>query len=357
MKLLRATTSLCNLCYKEIPATVEIREDGVFLHKACSVHGVVQDAMLERDPIFYTYVMALNSKTIYEGYFVDVTRMCNLRCTWCYYHLEKTDPEGPYSIQAIVDECRVNAHRAPFILTGGEPTLREDLPELIREVSKLGEVEMITNGVKLSDPKLLRQIAPLLTHRAGASMIHLSIHPQTDKWRQVIAWCRSDGIKIGSILAVVDSEESFNRAVEMAIEFADVCVGFRIKAASRIWNEQKPGSGADKVFVSDMLGWLEKSGREYTILTHMANKSVFLNIVVEGVFIMLVSWHDTANVDLQDIECAPWYRARNGEVRNMVTSMLKNEGWDSGWVNGARVAENGNVLVKPGHIEMEAAEP
>jgi hypothetical protein len=34
------------------------------------------------------------------------------------------------------------------------------------------------------------------------------------------------------------------------------------------------------------------------------------------------------NVDLNDINCGPWYRARTGELANFVKSLLINEGHD-----------------------------
>lgn len=332
MQLQLPTSSFCNNCYRVIPAVVRVGGT-VVIEKHCPEHGK-QLALLERDPVFYTYIKGLKSNTIYNGYFVDVTRVCNLRCTYCYYHLETKDPEGEYTIDSIVNECAAHAHLVPFVLTGGECTTRNDLPELIAAVSEVGPVEIITNGVRLAKAELFDAIIPLLT-RKGMAMVHLSIHKdETDKWRDVIALARARKVKLASILIVVDSKESFKDALAFVDEFKDVACGFRIKAASKIWSEQKP---EDKIFVSDMLRWMEEAGCEYQILTNLANKTVFLNVLVNGVWLMLVSWNDTANVDLNDIDCAPYYKARNGEVANMVVALLINEGWDKGMCKGRKL--------------------
>lgn len=336
MILRRHTLSLCSTCYKEIPAVVTISNGAVIMVKVCSEHGE-QTGTVENDPVFYTWVRGLDCPSIYSGYFVDVTRTCNLRCTPCYFPLEKTDPAGMFTIERIVQECVVNAHLAPFILTGGEPTMRDDLPELIQSIQKIGPVELLTNGIRLSDPEVFNKVMPLITNKdTGIANLNLSIHHQeTGAWMEVVKLCRADKIKIESCLIVIDSCEAFLAAIELAKSLSDIVVSFRIKAATNIWNEQKV---VEHIFVSDMLRWLESEGKPLILVTQGRNtKSVFLNVVYDGMFLMLLSWHDITNVDLRDIDCPPYYRARNGEVKNFVTTGLINEGIAKGFLHGNRI--------------------
>ncbi len=335
MNLQRNTFSLCNTCYKEVPAVVSIRRDGVFLAKTCDAHGSTE-AMLERDPVFYAYIMSMRAPNIYGGYFVDVTRICNLRCQYCFYPLENKNPSGAYTIQSIVNDCRAAALRPgclPIILTGGEPTTRADIGLLIEALLPIGPVELLTNGVNLAkDDEMFNRVMPLITANNGVANLNLSIHhKETDGWRTLLDKCRAEGIKVESALIVVDSEDDFIHAVKLAQEMKDVVLSFRIKAATRIWNEKKP----EKIFCSDMIGWLEAHlGPVQVVTTNRSNKSVFVNVFVGGLFLMLVSWNDTANVDLADIDCAPYYRAKNGQIANFVTASLINEGMAAGWLNG-----------------------
>jgi hypothetical protein len=59
------------------------------------------------------------------------------------------------------------------VFTGGEPTLREDLPELIRYAEQLGQVSgLLTDGRKLGDPDYLNEIL-----QTGLDHIMLNLQP------------------------------------------------------------------------------------------------------------------------------------------------------------------------------------
>ena len=329
------TISFCTTCYAEIAASITADREGVVMRKTCPHHGQTT-TLVERDPLFYQHIRGLRAPSIYDGYFVDVTRKCNLRCEFCFYHLETTDPEGEYSIPAILNECAVSRHRAPFIITGGEPTTRGDIADLIRNVRQIGPVELLTNGTGLAKPELWNELVPLLTNEGSDVVnVNLSLHvKETDAWREVVDRCRADGVKLESALIVINSKDEFWEAVALCKEISDVVECYRIKAASRIWNEQKPEG---KIYVSDMYRWLEESGKPVALVPQRHNKVSIVNVAYDRMHLMLVSWYDVSNIDLVDVDCAPYYRARTGEVQNFVTAMLINEGLSKGWSKGRPV--------------------
>jgi hypothetical protein len=73
-----------------------------------------------------------------------------------------------------------------------------------------------------------------------------------------------------------------------------------------------------------MLKYMKKFGA--TINDKENNKLSYANLIVEDMDIKLVSWYDKSNVDLNDINCPPYYRAKDGTVNNLVTTGLINEG-------------------------------
>ena len=81
----------------------------------------------------------------------EVTLRCNARCTFCDYW--KTDPsEKERELASYADAAR---YFNPMLVTftGGEPTLRRDLEELVRAVSgavRLKYVTLITHGAMLT---------------------------------------------------------------------------------------------------------------------------------------------------------------------------------------------------------------
>ncbi len=90
---------------------------------------------------------------------VAVTYRCNLRCSFCYAGCNcTTNPVGDDREMTTDEVCEVlraireDAQVPSVSFTGGEPTLRDDLPALVRAASALGmRVNLITNGTRITD--------------------------------------------------------------------------------------------------------------------------------------------------------------------------------------------------------------
>jgi cyclic pyranopterin phosphate synthase len=89
---------------------------------------------------------------------LSVTDRCNLRCSYCmpeeeYVWLPRRDLLTFEELERLVEAfTRVGVHK--LRLTGGEPLLRQELPELVRRLrrnERLEEVAMTTNGVLLAE--------------------------------------------------------------------------------------------------------------------------------------------------------------------------------------------------------------
>ncbi len=107
---------------------------------------------------------------------VSVTDRCNFRCRYCMPR-EVFGPDHPFlpraeilSFEEIARVARVFAERGvkKVRLTGGEPLLRRDLPELVRMLAAIPGVELAltTNGA------LLERLAPAL---AGAGLDRVTV--------------------------------------------------------------------------------------------------------------------------------------------------------------------------------------
>ena len=89
---------------------------------------------------------------------ISVTDRCNLRCVYCMPLAKKDLPERPEVLTAAEIEEVVRAAVAAgfrkFRLTGGEPTLRADIVDVVRRVASVEgaeDVAMTTNAVRLVD--------------------------------------------------------------------------------------------------------------------------------------------------------------------------------------------------------------
>jgi MoaA/NifB/PqqE/SkfB family radical SAM enzyme len=102
--------------------------------------------------------------------YLQVARICNQKCLFC------SNPENGRVISweeavSLVDSFAAQG-AAGVILTGGEPTLFERLPELVAYARKKGLApRMITNGQRAGRPGYLHELSA-----AGLEHIHISVH-------------------------------------------------------------------------------------------------------------------------------------------------------------------------------------
>lgn len=319
--IFHTTKSMCSQCYHEVAATITI-EDMVKITKHCPVHGD-ESGILEIDPAFYLETQRYNAP-IYAGHLVDVTTRCNLDCKYCYFAKGGTD----YTLAAILTECMLN--KGPYILTGGEPTLRQDLPSIIAACSDVGPTMMLTNGAGLLDKNYLLACTEKLATSDGYHGIGLSYHPEFDQFDAVIENLHSAGIKIDTVFYVVDELSQIQRAIDFNRKHKGLAATIRIKCASNIWSED----GAGKIYLSQVMKYMEKQG---PVIWNNDIKSVYVPFMFEGSTFAAISWHDIHNVDLGAINCPPTYRAKSGEVCDFVKAMLINEGMAKGLLNGAKL--------------------
>lgn len=99
---------------------------------------------------------------------------CNARCRFCYYYyfyISKRQPSSSHIKWELRYAKRFGLKDVDF--SGGEPTVRSDLPELISYAKSLGfrRICIVTNGLKLSDEKYLNLLV-----ESGLNEILFSVH-------------------------------------------------------------------------------------------------------------------------------------------------------------------------------------
>jgi radical SAM protein with 4Fe4S-binding SPASM domain len=114
---------------------------------------------------------------------IALTYRCNLKCTFCYAGCNcTTNPTGDgremtaKEIRSVLEKVFLDAKVPSVSFTGGEPTLRPDLPELVCPAAELGlRVNLITNGTCVT-PSLAEALA-----KAGLASAQVSLEGVTEE--------------------------------------------------------------------------------------------------------------------------------------------------------------------------------
>ncbi len=201
------TISLCPICLKRISAEV-FEEDGkVIIEKECPEHGKFRDIYWNDSEMYkrynkYEYIggglkntntevkngcpfdcgLCPNHKSTTILANLDITNRCNLNCPICFANANRTKKVYEPSIEEI-KQMMINLRNedvpCPAIqFSGGEPTVRGDLPELIKMAKELGFVhtQVATNGIKLKTVSYIKKLK-----EAGLSTIYLQFDGLTEK--------------------------------------------------------------------------------------------------------------------------------------------------------------------------------
>jgi uncharacterized radical SAM superfamily Fe-S cluster-containing enzyme len=206
--MIKETKSLCPECLEVLDATIYEKDGKAYMKKTCQKHGEYNE-LYWSDYDQYMRVEKLkregsglenprtqvdkgcpqdcgicpNHKSHTGLAIIDVTNRCNLRCPVCFanaaaagYVYEPTREQIGEMIRNLRQNKPVPATALQF--SGGEPTIREDLPELVQMAKELGfrHVEVNTNGIRLAQSvdycKSLNE--------AGVSTVYLQFDGLTD---------------------------------------------------------------------------------------------------------------------------------------------------------------------------------
>jgi MoaA/NifB/PqqE/SkfB family radical SAM enzyme len=157
--ILRQTKSLCPICLNEIKAYVVVHDDKVYLEKYCSEHGKVEVQLSNESKDYedlHDFFFSLNKRKITKEYALPQSRYtlrftwrCNMKCKICCAsgNIKKEEPPLTFiaNILKNINNCLIEIY-------GGEPTMRDDLPDLIKLIAKLGNTSALyTNGIKIGE--------------------------------------------------------------------------------------------------------------------------------------------------------------------------------------------------------------
>jgi radical SAM additional 4Fe4S-binding domain len=127
-----------------------------------------------------------------------LTYRCNNRCLHCYNEASRAGNEYSQEDWFKVLDKVWEIGIPHVVFTGGEPTLRPDLPELVAHAEQLGLISGLnTNGRKLADGAYARELAEAgldhvqITLESHDPAIHDRIVSAPGAWQETVAGIRS----------------------------------------------------------------------------------------------------------------------------------------------------------------------
>ncbi|MCM5551592.1 radical SAM (seleno)protein TrsS [Pleomorphomonas sp. NRK KF1] len=182
------TRSVCPECLKTIPAERVAIGDTVYLDKTCPEHGRVVTPVWRglrsydiwsrsrrntASPVTVATVVAegcprdcglcADHRQQSCCVLIDVTSRCDLVCPVCFASADRHGVDMPIDeIATTLDALRAGSGQVHVQLSGGEPTVRDDLPEIVALVRAKGFdfVQLNTNGIRIGrEPNYLAALA------------------------------------------------------------------------------------------------------------------------------------------------------------------------------------------------------
>ena len=137
---------------------------------------------------------------------IALTYRCQNRCRFCYASSPfRGAPAAEMStaeVKRVIEKIPAEAHVPTLSFTGGEPTLRPDLPELVRHADGIGlRTNLITNGVRCAEGELVDRLAA-----AGLKSAQVSLEAPTPERHDFITG------RPGSFAATVAGIDNLRRA-------------------------------------------------------------------------------------------------------------------------------------------------
>ncbi len=197
--VIRETRSVCPICLRNLPARLERLEDGrIDLKKRCPEHGDFSVPVWHGKVDWDSWLLETPSLPENEGMscpencgicaeheigtccaLLEVTERCNLHCRYCFARGGEVSKEpGIEELKQAVKDIVRQCGRPLLQLSGGEPTLRNDLDELVRFAKEAGcsYVQLNTNGIRLAEkPDYVKRLA-----EAGLDIVFLQFDGTSD---------------------------------------------------------------------------------------------------------------------------------------------------------------------------------
>jgi len=204
---------------------------------------------------------------------IEVTRNCNLRCPVCYAdsgNVRTRDPDLDV-ISSWYESVAANGRNFNLQLSGGEPTTRDDLPEIVALGRALGFpfIQINTNGIRLgrdqdylADLKKAGLSSVFLQFDATEDEVFLKIRGRPlleDKQRAVEACGKHDiGVVLVPTIVPGMNDRNVGKILTQALKWSPVVRGVHFQPVSYFGRYPHRPMDEERMTLPDLMRAIEK---------------------------------------------------------------------------------------------------
>lgn len=293
--VLSRTRSLCPQCLRPVEAG-RIRDgDDVYLVKECPEHGEFRTIIWRGNPAMETWARPKTPSTPSEPFtvrergcpfdcglcpehaqhtcsaLVEVTSCCNLGCPVCFASAEgqSNDPDHA-TIGVWLDGVMRASGDCVIQLSGGEPTVRDDLPEIVVLARNRGFsfIQLNTNGLRLAqDDAFFAALA-----EAGVNALYLQFdgvsdavyeairgRPLLDIKKRVVERAARYGVGVVLVSTVVPgvNDGELGALLRYGAQAGPIVRGVHFQPVSYFGRYPHPPADADRITLPEIMRSLE----------------------------------------------------------------------------------------------------
>ena len=289
------TKSLCPECLKILEAEVYEEDGKVKIRKVCDEHGEFVDIYWGDAELFkrashfatdghgiatpitenttcpFSCGLCNNHKSHTALLNIVLTNRCDLACWYCFFYAKRAGYVYEPSLEQIRKMVRIAKNMKPIgcnavQLTGGEPTLRDDLVDIIRMIKEEGydHIQLNTNGVRLAEDEDFA----LKVRVAGVNTVYLSFDGVDEKTNpknhheipKVLENCRRAQLGIVLVPTVIRgvNDHQLGDIIRFAADNIDIVHCVSIQPVSFIGKMSRKERGRFRITIPDCIKAIEE---------------------------------------------------------------------------------------------------
>lgn len=320
MLLINKTISLCNHCYRHIPAVVYEDNNQILMKKNCPEHGVM-DSVVEVDSVFYYGLEHKKDFTTFNQVLFEVTDRCQLSCPHCYHLPDNKVTDRPLDL--VINQVNSFPTDSMPMFAGAEATLRQDFIKLCGSVFSNGfkEFSLISNGIKFADKTFTKECFDAGLKQLCFGLNHPSYQGAKIHAKQLVGLRNllDCGYDLGYVGYTIESLDDVEDILTEIVSINNHKINhYRIRCGSFIGRS----SDIQRSYLSSLVKKVE------SILGGAVTRGVYddnpYHVMMEwgDIKLRLIQWPDVTNIDMEELATGPWCEFVDGPITNFVHQVI-----------------------------------